>query len=85
MILLFHLNLNLLSVLIIAVFKRPYCDDFLRFCMHHFELGIWSSRLRANVDAAVDILMEDDVKQRLLFCWVIKCMHMHARRRTRRV
>jgi hypothetical protein len=53
--------------------------------MHHFELGIWSSRLRANVDAAVDILMEDDVKQRLLFCWVIKCMHMHARRRTRRV
>ncbi|PWZ39817.1 hypothetical protein Zm00014a_022679 [Zea mays] len=56
------------------VFKRPYCDDFLRFCMHHFELGIWSSRLRANVDAAVDILMEDDVKQRLLFCWDLsKC------------
>ncbi|CAD6253327.1 unnamed protein product [Miscanthus lutarioriparius] len=28
-----------------AVFKQPYRDDFLRFYIHHFKLGIWS-RLR---------------------------------------
>ncbi|KAG2631239.1 hypothetical protein PVAP13_2NG003400 [Panicum virgatum] len=50
------------------VFKRPYCDDFLRFCISNFELGIWSSRLKANTDAVVDILMKD-LKQHLLFCW----------------
>jgi len=50
------------------VFKRPYCDDFLRFCIRNFELGIWSSRFKANTDAVVDILMKD-LKQHLLFCW----------------
>ncbi|CAL5092096.1 unnamed protein product [Urochloa decumbens] len=50
------------------VFKRPYCDDFLRFCVSNFELAIWSSRLKANTDAVVDILMKD-LKHHLLFCW----------------
>ncbi|RLN35435.1 uncharacterized protein C2845_PM03G18020 [Panicum miliaceum] len=59
-------KLDLLGVL--TVFKRPYCDDFLRFCIRNFELGIWSSRLKANTDAVVDILMKD-LKQHLLLCW----------------
>ncbi|TVU02765.1 hypothetical protein EJB05_51723 [Eragrostis curvula] len=50
------------------VFKRPYCDDFLRFCFQNFELGIWSSRLKDNVNSVVNILMRD-LKQYLLFCW----------------
>ncbi|XP_062193672.1 uncharacterized protein LOC133897116 isoform X2 [Phragmites australis] len=50
------------------VFKRPYCDDFLRFCFQNFELGIWSSRKRENVDSVVNILMRD-LKQYLLFYW----------------
>uniref|UniRef100_A0A0A9EI52 Mitochondrial import inner membrane translocase subunit TIM50 n=1 Tax=Arundo donax TaxID=35708 RepID=A0A0A9EI52_ARUDO len=55
------------------VFKRPHLDDFLRFCFDNFYLGIWSSRLRANVDSVVDILMKD-LKQHLLFCWDLsKC------------
>lgn len=29
-----------------AVFKRPFCDDFLRFCFHNFDVGVWSSRQR---------------------------------------
>lgn len=36
-------NLQLAPV---PVFRRPYCDDFLRFCFENFELGIWSSRKR---------------------------------------
>ncbi|XP_066381861.1 uncharacterized protein [Miscanthus floridulus] len=50
------------------VFRRPYSDDFLRFCFQNFELGIWSSRKRENVKSVVDILMRD-LKQYLLFCW----------------
>nr|XP_051178207.1 uncharacterized protein LOC127292794 isoform X3 [Lolium perenne] len=50
------------------VFRRPYCDDFLNFCIRNFELGIWSSRKRKNVDSIVDILMRD-LKPYLLFSW----------------
>lgn len=50
------------------VFRRPYCDDFLRFCFQNFELGIWSSRKTENVNSVVNILMRD-LKQYLLFCW----------------
>ncbi|KAF0903525.1 hypothetical protein E2562_027955 [Oryza meyeriana var. granulata] len=56
------------------VFRRPYCDDFLRFCFQNFELGIWSSRLKVNVDSVANILMKKDMKQSLLFCWdMSKC------------
>ncbi|XVE83671.1 hypothetical protein DITRI_Ditri16bG0105200 [Diplodiscus trichospermus] len=51
-----------------AVFKRPFCDDFLRFCFERFEVGIWSSRNRKNVDRFIDFLM-GDMKRKLLFCW----------------
>ncbi|KAK1263878.1 hypothetical protein QJS04_geneDACA008379 [Acorus gramineus] len=26
-----------------VVFKRPFCDEFLRFCFQRFDVGIWSS------------------------------------------
>ncbi|CAH1432798.1 unnamed protein product [Lactuca virosa] len=29
-----------------AIFKRPFLDDFLRFCFQRFEVAIWSSRIR---------------------------------------
>ncbi|KAG1341952.1 hypothetical protein COCNU_05G001810 [Cocos nucifera] len=51
-----------------AVFKRPFCDDFLNFCFRKFDIGIWSSKKKKNVGAMVDYLM-GDAKNRLLFCW----------------
>ncbi|GAB4860889.1 hypothetical protein Ancab_036050 [Ancistrocladus abbreviatus] len=51
-----------------AVFKRPFCDDFLQFCFERFDVGIWSSRTRKNVAALVDFLL-GATKQKLLFCW----------------
>nr|CAB3451709.1 unnamed protein product [Digitaria exilis] len=60
-----------LLILDLNVFKRPHCDDFLRFCIRNFELAIWSSRFKANTDAVVDILMKD-LKSHLLFCWELK-------------
>ncbi|KAL9249178.1 hypothetical protein AKJ16_DCAP01043 [Drosera capensis] len=51
-----------------AVFKRPHCDDFLQFCFEKFEVGIWSSRTRKNVELVIDFLLGPN-KEKLLFCW----------------
>lgn len=51
-----------------AVFKRPYCDEFLSFCFERFNVGVWSSRVKKNLDIVIDFLLGDS-KQNLLFCW----------------
>ncbi|KAL6177989.1 hypothetical protein ACLB2K_049509 [Fragaria x ananassa] len=51
-----------------AVFKRPFCDDFLQFCFDRFNVGVWSSRTKRNVDIFIDFLLGDS-KHKLLFCW----------------
>ncbi|XP_010258021.1 PREDICTED: uncharacterized protein LOC104597923 isoform X2 [Nelumbo nucifera] len=51
-----------------ALFKRPFCDDFLEFCFGGFDVAVWSSRIKKNVDTVVDFLM-GEMKHRLLFCW----------------
>ncbi|KAK7394395.1 hypothetical protein VNO78_14922 [Psophocarpus tetragonolobus] len=51
-----------------AMFKRPFYHEFLNFCFEKFEVGVWSSRARKNLDIAIDYLM-GNMKQRLLFCW----------------
>ncbi|MQL76940.1 hypothetical protein Taro_009333, partial [Colocasia esculenta] len=50
------------------VFKRPFCDDFLRFCFDNFEIAIWSSATRRNVVGAVECVM-GAFADRLLFIW----------------
>ncbi|KAF3324059.1 FCP1 homology domain-containing protein [Carex littledalei] len=50
------------------VFKRPFCADFLNFCFANFEIGVWSSRTKYNVEKAVQYLM-GDLRNKLLFCW----------------
>ncbi|KFK22449.1 hypothetical protein AALP_AAs46147U000400 [Arabis alpina] len=51
-----------------AVFKRPFCDDFLNFCFEKFQVGIWSSRKQHNVKTITEFLL-GDMKSKLLFCW----------------
>lgn len=61
------------------IFKRPFCDDFLKFCFDKFDIGIWSSRRKYNVDSALDYLM-GEFKHKLLFCWdQSKCTHTGVR------
>ncbi|XP_020577178.1 uncharacterized protein LOC110022529 isoform X2 [Phalaenopsis equestris] len=61
------------------IFKRPFCDDFLKFCFDNFHIGIWSSRRKYNVDSALDYLM-GEYKHKLLFCWdQSKCTYTGAR------
>ncbi|KAH6829700.1 Haloacid dehalogenase-like hydrolase superfamily protein [Perilla frutescens var. hirtella] len=51
-----------------AVFRRPFCDDFLKFCFQNFYVGIWSSRTKRIIDKVVSYLLGDQ-KDKLLFCW----------------
>ncbi|XP_055827435.1 uncharacterized protein LOC129895710 [Solanum dulcamara] len=51
-----------------AVFKRPFNDDFLQFCLEKFNVGVWSSRIRKNVELVLDFLL-GNAKEKLLFCW----------------
>ncbi|KAI3980404.1 hypothetical protein MKX01_003943 [Papaver californicum] len=48
--------------------KRPFCDEFLKFCFERFHVGVWSSRKKGNVTNVVNFLM-GDLKENLLFCW----------------
>lgn len=56
-----------------AIFKRPFCTEFLIFCFQTFEVGIWSSRTQKNVEMVINFLL-GDLKDQLLFCWdVTQC------------
>ncbi|KAL3622411.1 hypothetical protein CASFOL_033822 [Castilleja foliolosa] len=50
-----------------AVFKRPFCDDFLKFCFQNFDVGIWSLRSKKLIDRVVEYLL-GDLQNKLLFC-----------------
>ncbi|KAM7264150.1 hypothetical protein ACFE04_001833 [Oxalis oulophora] len=54
------------------VYKRPHCDDFVKFCLERFEVGIWSSaRDKINrwyLDSALDGIMPG-LRRKLLFAW----------------
>ncbi|KAK1423357.1 hypothetical protein QVD17_18656 [Tagetes erecta] len=51
-----------------AIFKRPFSDEFLRFCFQRFDVAIWSSRTRKVLDRVVDYLL-GDLKKKLIFLW----------------
>ncbi|KAI3733207.1 hypothetical protein L1987_64427 [Smallanthus sonchifolius] len=51
-----------------AVFRRPYCDEFLQFCFRRFNIGVWTSTTRYNTERTIDLLMRD-TQRKLLFCW----------------
>ncbi|XP_076924000.1 uncharacterized protein LOC143586321 isoform X2 [Bidens hawaiensis] len=51
-----------------AVFKRPFCDEFLKFCFERFNVGVWTSRTRRNIEQVLKFL-EINSQDQLLFCW----------------
>ncbi|XP_010553348.1 PREDICTED: uncharacterized protein LOC104823469 isoform X3 [Tarenaya hassleriana] len=54
------------------VYKRPFCEEFMRFCLDRFEVGIWSSAIERNVDAVLNAVMKG-LKGKLLFVMVRSC------------
>uniref|UniRef100_A0A7N0VCW7 FCP1 homology domain-containing protein n=2 Tax=Kalanchoe fedtschenkoi TaxID=63787 RepID=A0A7N0VCW7_KALFE len=51
-----------------AVFTRPFCESFLQFCFERFDVAVWSSRVKKNVDKVLDFLM-GGLKKKLVFYW----------------
>ncbi|KAK9921146.1 hypothetical protein M0R45_029669 [Rubus argutus] len=50
------------------VFRRPFAEEFMQFCLERFEVGIWSSAQEKNVDAVLDC-MKANQRTRLLSVW----------------
>ncbi|KAI5432279.1 uncharacterized protein LOC127128663 isoform X2 [Lathyrus oleraceus] len=53
-----------------ALFKRPFCSEFLNFCFEKFDVAVWSSRMEKNVNSIINHLL-GNMSQRLIFCWNI--------------
>ncbi|XP_078436897.1 uncharacterized protein LOC144707583 [Wolffia australiana] len=51
-----------------SVFKRPFCDEFVDFCFKNFVIGIWSSRMKRNLNPIVDYVFGKR-KKMLMFRW----------------
>ncbi|XP_075512977.1 uncharacterized protein LOC142548509 [Primulina tabacum] len=50
------------------IFKRPFCQEFLKFCFERFDVGIWSSARDHNIDGALNIIT-GGMRSKLLFVW----------------
>jgi NADH:ubiquinone oxidoreductase subunit B-like Fe-S oxidoreductase len=50
------------------VYKRPFAEEFMKFCLERFEVGIWSSACEKNVDIVLSIVLEN-LQDKLLFVW----------------
>uniref|UniRef100_A0A2N9ICR1 Mitochondrial import inner membrane translocase subunit TIM50 n=1 Tax=Fagus sylvatica TaxID=28930 RepID=A0A2N9ICR1_FAGSY len=52
----------------ILVYKRPYCEEFMKFCFERFEIGIWSSAREWYLNNALDCIV-GKLKNKLVFAW----------------
>ncbi|CAH8363269.1 unnamed protein product [Eruca vesicaria subsp. sativa] len=50
------------------VYKRPFAEEFMKFILERFEVGIWSSACEKNVDIVLNIVL-DNLQDNLLFVW----------------
>ncbi|RHN48615.1 putative FCP1 domain, HAD-like domain-containing protein [Medicago truncatula] len=50
-------------------YKRPFTEEFMKFCLERFEVGLWSSRSERSIDGALECVMGDS-KNKLLFVWL---------------
>ncbi|GAB2272229.1 hypothetical protein Dimus_007050 [Dionaea muscipula] len=50
------------------VYKRPFCEEFMNFCLQRFEIGLWSSGKVHNVDGVLDCVFKG-LRSKLLFVW----------------
>ncbi|WJX79422.1 hypothetical protein P8452_62542 [Trifolium repens] len=41
-------------------FKRPFSEEFMKFCLERFEVGIWSSAQVQNIDGGLDLAIGEE-------------------------
>lgn len=49
------------------VYKRPFLDDFLKFCLENFEVAVWTSSTRNYATQIIDNIF--DYKDEISFFW----------------
>ncbi|KAK1572455.1 hypothetical protein Q3G72_032837 [Acer saccharum] len=54
---------------ILCFFKRPKLREFLEFCFRNFKVAVWSSKEMKNLTPVLDVLMDKDIQDKLLFTW----------------
>jgi hypothetical protein len=59
------------------VYKRPFCEEFIRFCLENFTVGIWSSAQAFNVNNLVEFVFKD-LRHQLAFSWVTSLLLNHG-------
>uniref|UniRef100_A0A803MZP8 Mitochondrial import inner membrane translocase subunit TIM50 n=1 Tax=Chenopodium quinoa TaxID=63459 RepID=A0A803MZP8_CHEQI len=52
------------------VYRRPFLEEFMKFCHERFEVGIWSSAKEGNVDGIFDCAFKGLMRSSFLFIWV---------------
>ncbi|KAH9614263.1 hypothetical protein KSS87_019458 [Heliosperma pusillum] len=50
------------------VYKRPFLEKFIKFCLQRFEVGIWSSAQVQNTDGVIESVLQEFESQ-FLFIW----------------
>ncbi|KAL4605744.1 hypothetical protein ACB092_09G052500 [Castanea dentata] len=50
------------------VYKRPHCEEFMKFCFERFEVGIWSSAREWHLNNTLDCIMRG-MKSKLAVAW----------------
>uniref|UniRef100_A0A803MQP5 Mitochondrial import inner membrane translocase subunit TIM50 n=1 Tax=Chenopodium quinoa TaxID=63459 RepID=A0A803MQP5_CHEQI len=51
------------------VYRRPFLEEFMKFCLERFEVGIWSSAKEGNVDGIFDCAFKGFMRSSFLFIW----------------
>ncbi len=49
------------------VYKRPFLDEFLKFCFQNFEVAVWTSSTRNYAVKVVENIF--DYRDPISFCW----------------
>ncbi|CAL1373082.1 unnamed protein product [Linum trigynum] len=52
-----------------VVYKRPHCQEFLKFCFERFDVAFWTAAKRWYTDNALDCVMNGLKKSDIMFAW----------------
>ncbi|CAJ2632442.1 unnamed protein product [Trifolium pratense] len=51
------------------LYKREFSEEFMKFCLERFEVGIWSSAQKYNIYGALRCAIGESMYKKLLFVW----------------
>ncbi len=49
------------------VYKRPYVEEFIKFCVQHFKVAVWTSSTRSYAEEIVEALFPENYPLEFVF------------------